>query len=226
MPSKSISPNEQEMNEIVRLLSHAVDLTPLIKRTVPLGIQPIENGNANRLLKNPSSKNVNSCSLVFTEDAPNPTGFSPSVNQRILPPTFPRFSKIKDRNVSIDFLGECLQRTKQACKIIHCTNYHSALVSCIDNRSRTKAISIYIFLLIFRTTEFLHRFQQEVRHMFAFAQHLTVSVFPATEHSVWRHTSHRCAAWIDQIILCTNSADVSYSVHTERSRQTARRFVF
>lgn len=45
MPSKSISPNEQEMNEIVRLLNNAVDLMPLIKRTINLGTQPDPNGN-------------------------------------------------------------------------------------------------------------------------------------------------------------------------------------
>lgn len=44
-PSKSISPSEQEMNEIVRLLNGAVDLAPFIKRTIPLGTQPMENGN-------------------------------------------------------------------------------------------------------------------------------------------------------------------------------------
>lgn len=55
-------------------------------------------------------------------------GFSPTVNQRILPPTFPRYTKIKARDVSISFFEELVQRTKQACKIIHCVNYHSALV--------------------------------------------------------------------------------------------------
>lgn len=44
-PVKSISPNEQEMNEIVRLLNGAIDLSPLIKKTIALGIQPVENGN-------------------------------------------------------------------------------------------------------------------------------------------------------------------------------------
>lgn len=33
------------MNEIVRLLNGAVDLAPFIKRTIPLGTQPMENGN-------------------------------------------------------------------------------------------------------------------------------------------------------------------------------------
>lgn len=43
-PSKSMSPNEQEMNEIVRLLNGAADLIPLMKRTISLGTQPDPNG--------------------------------------------------------------------------------------------------------------------------------------------------------------------------------------
>lgn len=43
-PSKSVSPNEQEMNEIVRLLNGAGDLIPLMKRTICLGTQPNPNG--------------------------------------------------------------------------------------------------------------------------------------------------------------------------------------
>lgn len=43
-PSKSVSPNEQEMNEIVRLLNSAADLIPLMKRTISLGTQPDPNG--------------------------------------------------------------------------------------------------------------------------------------------------------------------------------------
>lgn len=51
-PSKSASPNEQEMNEIARLLNNAVDLMPLIKRTISLGTQPDPNGNYDTHLKN------------------------------------------------------------------------------------------------------------------------------------------------------------------------------
>lgn len=74
-------------------------------------------------------------------------GFSPTVNQRILPPTFPRYTKIKARDFSIGFLEELVHRTKQACKIIHCTNYHSALVRAIEcNQSKDKTIfSRYLF---------------------------------------------------------------------------------
>lgn len=43
-PVKAVSPNEQEMNEIIRLMNGAVDLTPTIKKTIALGTQPAENG--------------------------------------------------------------------------------------------------------------------------------------------------------------------------------------
>lgn len=49
-PSKSVSPNEQEMNEIVRLLNGAADSIPLMKRTICLGTQPDPNGKL-RLFK-------------------------------------------------------------------------------------------------------------------------------------------------------------------------------
>lgn len=65
--------------------------------------------------------------LFFIAEAPNPMGFSPHVNQRLLPPTFPRYTKIRDRQSSIQFLEDLIQRLKLACKVIHCTTYHGAL---------------------------------------------------------------------------------------------------
>ena len=67
----------------------------------------------------------------FPADAPNPMGFSMMVNQRLLPPTFPRSTKIKDRQLSIQYLTELIQRIKHACKIANCTSYHAALVSSV-----------------------------------------------------------------------------------------------
>ena len=54
-------------------------------------------------------------------------GFSPSVNQRLLPPTFPRYTKIKDRMETLSYLEELSQNLKLACKVTHCTNYQSTL---------------------------------------------------------------------------------------------------
>lgn len=49
------------------------------------------------------------------------------VNQRLLPPTFPRYTKIKDRTETYNYLEELSQNLKHACKIINCTNYQIAL---------------------------------------------------------------------------------------------------
>jgi hypothetical protein len=54
-------------------------------------------------------------------------GFSPMVNQRLLPPTFPRYTKIKDRSDTYNYLDELTQNLKHACKITNCTNYQMAL---------------------------------------------------------------------------------------------------
>lgn len=105
-PVKHVSPNETEIAEIVRLLNGANELIPTIKKTIEKGTQPELNG-----------------------DSPNIMGFSALVNQRLLPPTFPRYTKIKDRLSSIIFLEDLVQRLKLACKVINCSTYHSALVS-------------------------------------------------------------------------------------------------
>lgn len=55
-------------------------------------------------------------------------GFSPLVNQRMLGPTFPRCTNIKERAASVTYMEELVQRLKLACKVTGCTNYHSALV--------------------------------------------------------------------------------------------------
>lgn len=101
-PKPNSETTEIEMNEVVRLLNAALELIPIIRRSVGLGIQPVR-------------------------DAPCCLGFSPMVNQRLLPPTFPRFTKFKDCLSCVSYLEDLVQRMKLACKIIYCTNYQSAL---------------------------------------------------------------------------------------------------
>lgn len=43
-PDKKISPNESEMTEIQKLLTGAIDVVPLMKKTIPLGTQPEPDG--------------------------------------------------------------------------------------------------------------------------------------------------------------------------------------
>lgn len=56
-------------------------------------------------------------------------GFEPQVNQRLLPPTFPRYTQLRSRTEAINNLIQLMDRLKAMCKIKDHTNFHAALVS-------------------------------------------------------------------------------------------------
>jgi hypothetical protein len=56
-------------------------------------------------------------------------GFEPQVNQRLLPPTFPRYTQLRSRTDAINNLIQLMDRLKAMCKIKDHTNFHSALVN-------------------------------------------------------------------------------------------------
>jgi len=55
--------------------------------------------------------------------------FEPSINQRLLPPTFPRYTKIKKRVEAIEHFIEMMDRFKIVCKAQGITSFHQAVVS-------------------------------------------------------------------------------------------------
>ena len=67
--------------------------------------------------------------ILVSADHPTILGFDPLVNQRLLPPTFPRYTKIKSRLEALEYFEELLNRLKVVCKITSHTSFHSALVS-------------------------------------------------------------------------------------------------
>uniref|UniRef100_A0A8D9A5B8 Protein MAK10 homolog n=1 Tax=Cacopsylla melanoneura TaxID=428564 RepID=A0A8D9A5B8_9HEMI len=89
------------VGEIQKILATCSDLVPLIISTIPLGT-PAHNGKM--------------------------VGFDPLVNQRLLPPTFPRYTKIRPRHEAYEYLSETLTRLKHVCKITNVTsNYQTSL---------------------------------------------------------------------------------------------------
>ncbi|XP_057379154.1 N-alpha-acetyltransferase 35, NatC auxiliary subunit-like [Daphnia carinata] len=54
-------------------------------------------------------------------------GFEPQVNQRLLPPTFPRYTQLRSRAEAINNLIQLMDRLKAMCKIKEHTNFHAAL---------------------------------------------------------------------------------------------------
>ncbi|XP_076658561.1 N-alpha-acetyltransferase 35 isoform X1 [Halictus rubicundus] len=58
---------------------------------------------------------------------PNIMGFDPMVNQRLLPPTFPRYTKIKPRMEALKYLDELLNRFRTVTMITNQNGLHAAL---------------------------------------------------------------------------------------------------
>lgn len=51
------------------------------------------------------------------------------VNQRLLPPTFPRYTEIRSKEATVDYLETLLERLISATQVTHLPSYISALVS-------------------------------------------------------------------------------------------------
>ncbi|PNF30562.1 N-alpha-acetyltransferase 35, NatC auxiliary subunit [Cryptotermes secundus] len=92
-----------------RLLGSCSELLVTMQKTVNRGLQP-----------------------EMESDHPTILGFDPLVNQRLLPPTFPRYTKIKSRIEALEYFDELLNRLKVVCKITSHTSFHSALDFFID----------------------------------------------------------------------------------------------
>ncbi len=54
-------------------------------------------------------------------------GFEPTVNQRLLPPTFPRYTEIRGREAAYSYLGSLIERVHEAIKISEVHTFHNAL---------------------------------------------------------------------------------------------------
>ncbi|XP_018578871.1 N-alpha-acetyltransferase 35, NatC auxiliary subunit [Anoplophora glabripennis] len=88
--------------ECQRLLTTSNDMLYIVQDTVYLGI-----------------KN--------NDDNEHIVGFEPSINQRLLPPTFPRYTKIKSRSEAVIYFIEMVERFKIVCKIQSIISLHHAL---------------------------------------------------------------------------------------------------
>ncbi|XP_042909668.1 N-alpha-acetyltransferase 35, NatC auxiliary subunit isoform X2 [Parasteatoda tepidariorum] len=100
----------QAVEECDRFLIQCLELIPVIEKTIHLGISP-----------DPKAESSNRA------DYPTILGFEPLVNQRLLPPTFPRYTKIKTRKESMNYLLYLVTRLRTICNITECITFHSAL---------------------------------------------------------------------------------------------------
>nr|XP_002740693.2 PREDICTED: N-alpha-acetyltransferase 35, NatC auxiliary subunit-like [Saccoglossus kowalevskii] len=69
-------------------------------------------------IQSPTDASVNDHSVIM--------GFEPLVNQRLLPPTFPRYCKIVSREEAVQYLSKLMSRLNRIFDIVECTNLHVA----------------------------------------------------------------------------------------------------
>ncbi|XP_073402099.1 N-alpha-acetyltransferase 35, NatC auxiliary subunit isoform X3 [Dendrobates tinctorius] len=93
--------------EASKLISQATDLLSAIENSLSLGIQA----------QNDTTKG----------DHPIMMGFEPLVNQRLLPPTFPRYAKIIKKEEMVNYFYKLIDRIKTVCDVVTLTNLHSIL---------------------------------------------------------------------------------------------------
>ena len=94
---------KQDLPNGLRHISCAKEQIPTMVDTRKLGIEPKEGENT--------------------------LGFEPMVNQRLLPPTFPRYTEIRGKDATFVYLSDLLDRLVYATKVPHLTTYLGAVVS-------------------------------------------------------------------------------------------------
>lgn len=62
-------------------------------------------------------------------DYPTVMGFEPLVNQRLLPPTFPRYARVRSRTETIEYLENLTNRLKHVCSVVDTNMLHNTMVS-------------------------------------------------------------------------------------------------
>ncbi|XP_040211448.1 N-alpha-acetyltransferase 35, NatC auxiliary subunit isoform X2 [Rana temporaria] len=93
--------------EASKLIIQAADLLSAIQHSLSLGIQA----------QNDTTKG----------DHPIMMGFEPLVNQRLLPPTFPRYAKIIKKEEMVTYFYKLIDRIKTVCEVVNLSNLHSIL---------------------------------------------------------------------------------------------------
>lgn len=94
--------------DVHKYLGQLNELLPMMRETIPLGKQPELTDEAN-------------C------DYPTIMGFEPLLNQRLLPPTFPRYTKIRGRVDTLTYLVGLVNRLQTICAVTELSGLHATL---------------------------------------------------------------------------------------------------
>ncbi|XP_017799138.1 PREDICTED: N-alpha-acetyltransferase 35, NatC auxiliary subunit [Habropoda laboriosa] len=141
---------QQNLNDCHRLLSKCSYIIQVMIKTVNCGEKADEISNY-----------------------PTIMGFDPMVNQRLLPPTFPRYTKIKPRIEALKYLDELLNRFRTVTMITNQNGFHAALdfflefsrqSPCILSRSMLQIIYLPTTNRVFGVQNFADVLKEAVRN--------------------------------------------------------------
>ncbi|XP_054159610.1 N-alpha-acetyltransferase 35, NatC auxiliary subunit-like [Oppia nitens] len=138
--------DKQLSEDIEKYLNHCSESLLIWRQTIDCGIKP-ESG----------------ITSGHKADYPTIVGFEPLVNQRLLPPTFPRYTRMKSRLEALEFSEQLIQRLKRVTKIYECSSYEMALAffnhfsqnipnSCVLSRSILQVLYLPQPSLVFGTS--------------------------------------------------------------------------
>ncbi|XP_052824393.1 N-alpha-acetyltransferase 35, NatC auxiliary subunit [Octopus bimaculoides] len=152
------------ISQAQRLLTQLIELVPQMKKELPLGIQAEEGG-------------------VTKTDYPTIMGFEPLVNQRLLPPTFPRYTMIKSREEALDYMeNQLLCRLQTVTLITEITSLHNMLeiftefsktCPCVLSRSLLQLLFLPFNKKLFGIYSIVDTLKESIRNFIA-----PVALFP------------------------------------------------
>ena len=75
-------------------------------------------------------------------------GFEPCINQRLLPPTFPRFIRVQSFEATIKCLNELLKQLNAMLKIYEFNSYHQLFEFCLVFSDQNQSVLLRSMLQV------------------------------------------------------------------------------
>jgi hypothetical protein len=75
-------------------------------------------------------------------------GFEPCINQRLLPPTFPRFIRIQSFDLTIKYLRELLEQLTSTLKTFELNTFHELFDFCLNFSDRNQSVMLRSLLQV------------------------------------------------------------------------------
>ncbi|XP_014674442.1 PREDICTED: N-alpha-acetyltransferase 35, NatC auxiliary subunit-like [Priapulus caudatus] len=111
------------VGDVKKYLNQCKELLQSMLTSVDLGVQPVPTQDTSS-----------------TVTYPTVMGFEPLVNQRLLPPTFPRYTRIRSREETLVYLDKLMSRVEHVCNVVGCSGFHGVLDFMRDFSNRESCV--------------------------------------------------------------------------------------